>query len=182
MDSPNRSGSLEPLQRAINVRQFAGYCVLIGRIPGRALLILTCRWFFAMMRPFGHPASGGKPSRIYADCREFEDAPVGLPQKHGLATALREIMAPKTRLPLLVFFATVALVASAEVLAQPLPASTQSSTGSNPAANSQQVVWVNTSSHVYHKPGTRYYGKTKHGKYMLEADAIKAGYRDAAKN
>jgi DNA uptake protein ComE-like DNA-binding protein len=40
-------------------------------------------------------------------------------------------------------------------------------------------VWVNTDSGVYHKEGTRYYGKTKNGKYMSEADAIKAGYRPA---
>jgi len=41
------------------------------------------------------------------------------------------------------------------------------------------MVWVNTDSGVYHKQGTRWYGKTKHGKYMLEADAIKAGYKPA---
>jgi hypothetical protein len=43
------------------------------------------------------------------------------------------------------------------------------------------MVWVNTDSGVYHKEGTRYYGKTKTGKYMSEADAQKAGFR-AAKN
>jgi DNA uptake protein ComE-like DNA-binding protein len=43
------------------------------------------------------------------------------------------------------------------------------------------MVWVNLDSGVYHMEGTRYYGKTKNGKYMSEADAIKAGYR-AAKN
>jgi DNA uptake protein ComE-like DNA-binding protein len=41
------------------------------------------------------------------------------------------------------------------------------------------MVWVNTDSGVYHKEGTRYYGKTKNGKYMSEADAVKAGYRPA---
>src|SRR5579859_336231 len=41
------------------------------------------------------------------------------------------------------------------------------------------MVWVNTASGIYHKPGTRWYGKTKKGKYMLEADAIKAGYKAA---
>jgi hypothetical protein len=43
------------------------------------------------------------------------------------------------------------------------------------------MVWVNTDSGAYHKEGSRYYGKTKNGKYMTEADAVKAGYH-AAKN
>ena len=50
-----------------------------------------------------------------------------------------------------------------------------------PSANSVGTVWVNTDSGVYHKPGTRWYGKTKQGKYMTEADAQKAGYRAADK-
>ena len=40
------------------------------------------------------------------------------------------------------------------------------------------MVWVNTGSGVYHKSG-RYYGKTKEGKFLSEADAKKAGYRES---
>ena len=41
------------------------------------------------------------------------------------------------------------------------------------------MVWVNLDSGVYHYDGSRYYGKTKNGTYMSEADAVKAGYHPA---
>ena len=44
------------------------------------------------------------------------------------------------------------------------------------------MVWVNTESHVYHKEGSRFYGKTAKGKYMSEAEAIKEGNRAAKGN
>jgi hypothetical protein len=86
------------------------------------------------------------------------------------------------------------------VNAEPAPAAppTTSNSGNTPSArsapktaaqqtqtlpaNSNGMVWDNTDSGVYHKPGTRWYGKTKQGKYMTEADAQKAGYRAAEKN
>ena len=37
-------------------------------------------------------------------------------------------------------------------------------------------VWVNTRSGKYWKPGSRYYGKTKQGKFMSEADAKAEGF------
>ena len=40
-------------------------------------------------------------------------------------------------------------------------------------------MWVNLSSKVYHKSDNQWYGKTKPGKFMPEADAIKAGYKAA---
>jgi hypothetical protein len=43
------------------------------------------------------------------------------------------------------------------------------------------LVWVNTDSHVYHREGSRFYGTTKKGKYMTEAEAVKEGNRAAGK-
>jgi hypothetical protein len=48
------------------------------------------------------------------------------------------------------------------------------------AAQASGKVWVNTESKVYHKSG-RWYGKTKQGKFMTEAEAKAAGYKEAAK-
>jgi DNA uptake protein ComE-like DNA-binding protein len=63
------------------------------------------------------------------------------------------------------------------------PATTPSSTTSKPAVTGtpqvppvKGMVWVNLSTKVYHKEGDVYYGNTKNGKFMTEADAIKAGY------
>src|SRR5262249_29121813 len=41
------------------------------------------------------------------------------------------------------------------------------------------MVWVNLDTKVFHREGDRYYGNTKNGKFMTEADAVKAGYREA---
>jgi helix-hairpin-helix protein len=54
--------------------------------------------------------------------------------------------------------------------------STQSEARVPPAKG---MVWVNTKSGVFHSEGDRWYGKTKEGKFMTEADALKAGYRTA---
>jgi hypothetical protein len=59
-------------------------------------------------------------------------------------------------------------------------AKTKAETNATPApGGGHGLVWVNTETHVYHKEGSRFYGKTKKGKYMTEADAMKEGDRAA---
>jgi hypothetical protein len=41
------------------------------------------------------------------------------------------------------------------------------------------MVWVNTESGIFFREGDRWYGKTKEGKFMTDADAKQAGYREA---
>ena len=49
------------------------------------------------------------------------------------------------------------------------------------AQSEERQVWVNTATGIYRYPGTRWYGKTNHGKFMSEKDAIAQGDR-AARN
>ena len=42
-----------------------------------------------------------------------------------------------------------------------------------------KIVWVNTSSGVYHYQGERYFGRTKNGKFACERDALHEGDRAA---
>jgi hypothetical protein len=69
------------------------------------------------------------------------------------------------------------------VSASPSAAPISGSTGTATPApgGGRGLVWVNTETHVYHKEGSRFYGTTKKGKYVSEADAIKEGDRAAAK-
>ncbi|MDE2572569.1 MAG: hypothetical protein KGM44_08630, partial [bacterium] len=56
----------------------------------------------------------------------------------------------------------------------------ESSSSTMPSCKaSDPVVWVNTSSKVYHLSGDKYYGKTKHGKYECQSAANAEGDRMA---
>ena len=65
---------------------------------------------------------------------------------------------------------------SAAVPARSVSPSTPAATTPVQQPTEKGMVWVNTGTKVYHREGDRWYGKTKQGKYMTEADAIAAGY------
>ena len=87
---------------------------------------------------------------------------------------------------------TVAARPAAPAASQPASASaSRPSAASKPSSSNAGVsepagpppvrgmVWVNTETKVFHREGDKWYGNTKHGKYMNEADALKAGYRES---
>jgi hypothetical protein len=62
----------------------------------------------------------------------------------------------------------------------PSPQTPEKSTPKHPSqGNPDATVWVNVPSNLYHCPGTRWYGTTKHGEYMTQAEAEKKGNRPA---
>jgi hypothetical protein len=107
----------------------------------------ACRGHKGVKEWYGAPASGGKAAPSSAST-----------SSSGSSSA----SAPATPPP----------------AAKSAPATTSktSSTATAPGGGADKV-WVNTDSNVYHCPGTRYYGTTKVGVYMTEAEAKAKGAR-----
>ena len=64
-------------------------------------------------------------------------------------------------------------------MASPAPGAMAAAATMPACAASDTVVWVNTTTKIYHLPGTKYYGKTKHGMYACQSAAVKMGAKPA---
>ena len=73
----------------------------------------------------------------------------------------------------------LSLACSPAALTQNTNSNSNSNSGQSDKGNPTVKVWVNSSSHVYHCPGTRYYGNTKAGEYMTQKEAQGTGNRAA---
>ncbi len=69
----------------------------------------------------------------------------------------------------------------ATALPPPSATSSSSSTSAASRCSGDMLVWVNSRSGIYHLPGTRWYGRTREGRFMCERQADADGYR-AARN
>ena len=70
-----------------------------------------------------------------------------------------------------------AATSQAAIVADSLPPLFDTESAAQAHCPKDVVVWLNIPSGIYHYRGERWYGRTKHGAYVCEKEAIKAGDR-----
>ena len=125
--------------------------------------------------PAAATAASPSPAEKHARKRKTTAAvaPTVTPSPSPAKKTLADLFKPKTS-------ASASPAAAKPASAKSVRA--EAATNATPApGGGHGLVWVNTDSHIYHKEGSRFYGKTKKGKYVSEADAIKEGDKAAGK-
>jgi hypothetical protein len=98
--------------------------------------------------------------------------------KHKHKSKSTDTSAPAAATPPATAAPAAAAAPAAKVTRKPPTPTNNASDSDIAAAKTSGKVWVNTESKVYHKGG-QFYGKTKHGQFMTEDEAQKAGYHQA---
>jgi len=123
----------------------------------------------------------GRPYAAVGDLSKAGVSAATIAKITPMVTVGKPAAAPATPAPAPAPAAKATPAASAPAPAATTTAKTtpKQPTAANNAACGASMVWANTDSKVYHMPGDRWFGNTKKGQCMTEADAQKAGYRAA---
>lgn len=135
----------------------------------------------------GAPAAGQAPTGTCKDGSSYYGASKhGACAHHGGVKDWYGASAPKASGAAPAAAAPAPAAAAPAAPAAPAPAAAAPAPAAKPAAKAMPAaapgggpgqVWANTDSKVYHCPGTKWYGRTKHGQYMSESQATSQGFK-----